>query len=105
VHRSFFNENTPEYVRALLTPESIKEVGLFKCGPIEQLVRKIESGAGVGETDDMALAGILSTQLTHQLFVKDFRRQEPVSSKERIKVCRLTKPLRSNPLCVSQKSP
>jgi asparagine synthase (glutamine-hydrolysing) len=105
VHRSFFNANTPDYVRELLTPESINEVGLFKYGPIEQLVRKIESGAGVGETDDMALAGILSTQLTHQLFVKAFRRREPISAKDRVKVCRLTKSLRSNPLCVSLKSP
>jgi asparagine synthase (glutamine-hydrolysing) len=105
VHRSFFNANTPDYVRELLTPESVKEVGLFKYGPIEQLVRKIESGAGVGETDDMALAGILSTQLTHQLFVKAFKRREPISAKDRVKVCRLTKSLRSNPLCVSQKSP
>jgi asparagine synthase (glutamine-hydrolysing) len=105
VHRSFFNANTPDYVRELLTPESIKEVGLFKHGPIEQLVRKIESGAGVGETDDMALAGILSTQLTHQLFVKAFKRREPISAKDRVKICRLSKSLRSNPLCVSQKSP
>ena len=105
VHRSFFNESSPDYVRELLAPESIKEVGLFKFGPVEQLVRKIESGAGVGETDDMALAGILSTQLTHQLFVKDFKRREPISPKDRVKVCRLNKPLRSNPLCVSQKSP
>jgi len=105
VHRSFFNANTPDYVRELLTPESIKEVGLFKFGPIEQLVRKIESGAGVGETDDMALAGILSTQLTHQLFVKAFKRREPISAKDRVKICRLNKALRSNPLCVSQKSP
>lgn len=105
VHRSFFNANTPDYVRELLTPESIKEVGLFKYGPIEQLVRKIESGAGVGETDDMALAGILSTQLTHQLFVKAFKRREPISAKDRVKICRLNKALRSNPLCVSQKRP
>jgi asparagine synthase (glutamine-hydrolysing) len=106
VHRSFFNANTPDYVRELLTPESIKEFGLFKYGPIEQLVRKIESGAGIGETDDMALAGILSTQLTHQLFVKAFKRREPISAKDRVKVCRLNKPpLRSDPLCVSQKSP
>jgi asparagine synthase (glutamine-hydrolysing) len=105
VHGSFFNANTPDYVRELLTPESIQEVGLFKYGPIEQLVRKIESGAGVGETDDMALAGILSTQLTYQLFVKAFNRREPISAKDRVKVCRLNKPLRSNPLCVSQKSP
>src|ERR1051326_5255236 len=97
VHRSFFNEKTPDYVRDLLTAESIKEVGLFKYGPIEQLVGKIESGVGVGETDDMALAGILSTQLTHQLFVKDFQRREPLSDKDRVKICRLSKSLRSEP--------
>ena len=39
---------------------------------------KIDSGAPVGETDDMALAGILSTQLVHHHFVTNFRRPEPL---------------------------
>jgi asparagine synthase (glutamine-hydrolysing) len=89
VHRSFFNDATPDYVRELLAPAGLQESGFFKNGPVEQLVRKIEGGSPVGETDDMALAGILSTQLTHRLFVKDFRRATPVSGKDRVKVCRL----------------
>ncbi|HWY74128.1 MAG TPA: asparagine synthase (glutamine-hydrolyzing) [Verrucomicrobiae bacterium] len=89
VHRSFFNHATPDYVRELLAPAAIKESGLFKSGPIEQLVNKIQGGSPVGETDDMALAGILSTQLVYQKFVKDFRRPEPLSTTDRVKVCRV----------------
>jgi asparagine synthase (glutamine-hydrolysing) len=89
VHRSFFNHATPDYVRELLAPAAIKEAGMFKSGPIEQLVNKIQGGSPVGETDDMALAGILSTQLVYQKFVKDFRRPDPLSTKDRVKVCRL----------------
>jgi asparagine synthase (glutamine-hydrolysing) len=89
VHRSFFNQATPDYVRVLLAPASLKESGLFKPGPVEQLVNKIRGGSPVGETDDMALAGILSTQLLHQLFIKNFRRPDPLSATDRVKVCRL----------------
>jgi asparagine synthase (glutamine-hydrolysing) len=89
VYRSFFNEATPDYVRELLSPAGIQAAGLFKPGAVEQLVRKIESGAAVGETDDMALAGVLSTQLVHQLFVKNFQRPPPLSANERVKLCRL----------------
>jgi asparagine synthase (glutamine-hydrolysing) len=89
IHRSFFNRSTPDYVRELLTPGAIKAVGLFKPGPIEQLVKKIQSGSPVGETDDMALAGILSTQLVHHHFVSHFSRPEPLSVRDRVKVCQL----------------
>jgi asparagine synthase (glutamine-hydrolysing) len=89
VHKSFFNDATPDYVRELLSPPAVRETGLFKTGPIEQLVAKIDGGAPVGETDDMALVGILSTQLVHQQFVKHFRRPEPLSATDPVKVCRL----------------
>jgi asparagine synthase (glutamine-hydrolysing) len=89
VHRSFFNDSAPDYVRDLLSPDRLKASGLFRAGPIGQLVRKIESGAPIGETDDMALVGILSTQLVDHLFVRNFRRSEPLSANEPVKVCRL----------------
>src|SRR5712675_913629 len=41
VHRSFFNGSTPDYVRELLTPSSLKASGLFKPRPVEQLITKI----------------------------------------------------------------
>jgi asparagine synthase (glutamine-hydrolysing) len=104
IHRSFFNARTPEYVRDLLSPTAIKSAGFFKAGPIEQLTRKIEGGAPVGETDDMALAGILSTQLVHQLFVTDFRKPEALSAKDRVKTVRLNHYIARIPECVSQKT-
>jgi asparagine synthase (glutamine-hydrolysing) len=104
VHRSFFNDAKLDYVHELLSPAAIKASGLFKPDPIEGLVRKIQNGAGVGETDDMALAGILSTQLVHQLFVKNFHRPQPLSSKDSVKVCRPNTEISENKLCNSAKT-
>jgi len=89
IHRSFFNGNTPAYVRELLASPAIKASGLFKQGAVEQLVRKVDSGAPIGETDDMALVGILSAQLLDHYFVRHFHRAEPLGNKDRVKVCLL----------------
>lgn len=90
IHRSFFNQGTPDYVRDLLGTDAVKAAGLFKPNAVEQLVGKIDRGGQLGETDDMALAGILSTQLVHHRFIKDFRRPPPLSEKDRVKVCRVS---------------
>jgi asparagine synthase (glutamine-hydrolysing) len=90
IHRSFFSKQSPEYVRDLLAPASVAECGLFKPAAVEALTKKIEGGGALGETDDMALAGILSSQLCHELFIKNLRRCEPIGPKDRVKVCRLT---------------
>jgi asparagine synthase (glutamine-hydrolysing) len=89
VHRSFFNESTPEYVRDLLSPDSLKAAGFFKPGAVSQLVRKIDGGAALGETDDMALVGILSTQLVHHQFVEHSGRQEPLPIDRLVKIRKL----------------
>jgi asparagine synthase (glutamine-hydrolysing) len=89
IHRGFFNEATPDYVRELLRAPSLKAAGIFKPAPVEALVRKVRSGGALGETDDMALVGVLSTQLLHHLFVREFRRAAPVADKERVKVERV----------------
>jgi hypothetical protein len=49
---------------------------------VAQMVKKVESGKALGETDDMALAGILSTQLVYQQFVADFKLSPPASDSE-----------------------
>ncbi|MDW8308836.1 MAG: asparagine synthase (glutamine-hydrolyzing) [Verrucomicrobiales bacterium] len=87
IHRSFFNDATPDYVRELLAPDALRQTGLFRPAAVTQLVTKIESGAPVGETDDMALAGILSTQLVHHLFVKQHRRPQPLGGRDRLRRC------------------
>jgi len=78
----------PEYVRDLLSPGGIERRGLFDPQATMRLVDKIERGIPVGESDDMALVGILSTQLVHRLFVDDFELRPPVSNGDDVKVCR-----------------
>ena len=87
IHRSFFNDSTAEYLRDLLSPEQIKAVGFFKPAAVTQLVNKIERGMPVGETDDMALAGIISSQLVHHQFVSHFRKAATLGAGEDVKVC------------------
>jgi asparagine synthase (glutamine-hydrolysing) len=78
IHRSFFSQGaTPDYVRELLSRKCLEASGLFKAEAVEQLVQKLDSGKRLGETDDMALAGILSGQLVWQQFVNDFQSHMP----------------------------
>ena len=87
IHRSFFNEATPDYVRELLAPEAISRAGLFQPEPVSQLVRRLAQKSPLGETDDMALAGILSSQLVHHQFIENFRMPPPLDEHDDVKVC------------------
>jgi asparagine synthase (glutamine-hydrolysing) len=88
IHRSFFNEAKLDYVQELLAPENVKAAGLFKASAVSQLVKKIQQGPSIGETDDMALAGILSTQLVHHQFVTHYSMPPPLAEQDDVKVCR-----------------
>jgi len=87
IHRSFFNNATPDYVHELLSPEQIQSAGLFKPAAVSQLVQKIERGMRVSETDNMALAGILSSQLVHRQFVANFNMPPPLTANDDVKIC------------------
>jgi asparagine synthase (glutamine-hydrolysing) len=88
IHRSFFNDRAPDYVRDLLSPEKVRMNGLFDPTAAQLLVRKIDQGQSIGETDDMALAGMISTQLLVDQFITHFRTAPPVSAPDDVKVCR-----------------
>jgi asparagine synthase (glutamine-hydrolysing) len=87
IHRSFFGPGAPDYVHELLSRQQIKATGLFKVEAVSKLVTKLDRGMAVGETDDMALAGILSTQLLCQQFVSSFHFVTPLDPAV-VKVCR-----------------
>jgi asparagine synthase (glutamine-hydrolysing) len=61
----------PELLRELLTPAAISRVGLFRPDSVRRLVAKVEHAGerGVGEIDEMALCGILSTSILHDRFI------------------------------------
>lgn len=88
IHRSFFNENTQDYVHELLSPTWINKTGYFKADAVQQMVDKVSRSGRLSETDDMALAGILSTQLVYKSFVDDFRLAPPLAAPDDVKVCR-----------------
>jgi asparagine synthase (glutamine-hydrolysing) len=86
IHRSFFNEATPDYVRDLLSESSVIASGVFNPMAVRQLVAKLEQGKAVGETDDMALVGVLSTLLVQRRFVSNFTAAPALSGRDDVKV-------------------
>lgn len=87
IHRSFFHPDAPDYISALLSEDALIGSGLFNPKAVNQLVRKAQTGANLGEVDDMAIAGVLSAQLLDRLFVKDFKsRLSTLKPTDRIKV-------------------
>ena len=86
IHRSFFHKNTDRYVEESLAPENVERLGYFKPPAVAQLAAKLKKGVHVGETDDMALVGILSTHLVHERFVANFRADNPLNDRDDVKV-------------------
>ena len=86
IHRCFFDSAPPDYVVELLSKEQIEAAGLFNPLAVDQLVQKIRQNRPISETDDMALAGILSSQLVHAQFVAGFKRAAPLSDVDDVKV-------------------
>ena len=69
--RAFFGPGAPAYVREALSPERVAAAGCFTPRAVERLVAKCERyvDAGLGEGDEMALVGVLSTQLLHEQLI------------------------------------
>jgi asparagine synthase (glutamine-hydrolysing) len=83
---TFLGTNAPAYVSQALSEEKIKQAGVFSPTAVSRLIKKAISGRSLSETDNMALVGILSTQLVHQMFVQQFeeRANVPVQPVSRI---------------------
>lgn len=86
IHRSFFPGERPlSWVADILAPEAISAAGYFNPQAVNSLVRKIKRTGHLGETDDMMLAGLLSTQLVHQQFIANFDPAPPIGVGDDIK--------------------
>ena len=69
ISAAFRGPEAPEYVAALLAPERVAAAGFFNPVAVSRLLAKCRSGAPLRENDDMALVGVLSTQLWHEELV------------------------------------
>jgi asparagine synthase (glutamine-hydrolysing) len=66
---SFFSAHAPSSIDEILSDTSIKEFGIFDPVKVQSLIRKIKNKTNMSEMDQMAIAGILSTQLLCKLFI------------------------------------
>lgn len=81
IHKSFFPDGRPlAWVAELLAPDAIAATGYFNAEAVQSLSNKVQRFGQLGETDDMALVGVLSTQLVHQHFVTDLRQSHTIDA-------------------------
>jgi len=62
--------DAPEYVQQMLSPQAIKAAGYFSPAAVSRLLAKCRAAPRISENDGMALAGVLSTQLWDDQFIR-----------------------------------
>lgn len=67
---SFFGPRPAPYVDQYLSESALREAGLFDPTRVAQLVTKCRKGQRQGFREQMALVGILSTQILYDRFIK-----------------------------------
>ena len=67
----FFAGESFDYVEELLSSSSIQRGGIFNPLAVQKLSEKFKNGRAIGIKDNMALVGILSTQLVLHHFVNN----------------------------------
>ncbi len=74
--QSLFSETNHRLIERWLNPAVVKENGFFNPGKVETLLKKVQTSKNPGEIDNMALIGLLSTQIIHDQFIKNFSDRE-----------------------------
>lgn len=69
ISSSFFGPGAPGFVQEMLSKTRLEDYGIFDAENVSRLVSKIRTGVNISEVDNMAVAGILSTQLLQQQFI------------------------------------
>jgi asparagine synthase (glutamine-hydrolysing) len=69
---SFLSTPSREYIMDLLSEKDINQTDIFAYNAVQKLINKVETSELVTEVENMALAGIVSTQLLyHQYILRD----------------------------------
>jgi asparagine synthase (glutamine-hydrolysing) len=74
ISRCFLGKNSNTYVEDLLSESSLIQSGYFHPGRVSRLLEKCrrQDGFLLSERENMALVGIISTQLLDDMFVRNF---------------------------------
>lgn len=72
VARGLLNEQASGMALEMLSMDQVKIAGLFDVNKVGTLLNKVHKSQQATETEEMALAGILSSQLLHEQFIRNF---------------------------------
>jgi asparagine synthase (glutamine-hydrolysing) len=70
--KSFFGGRIPGYVSELLSEENLNKTGYFNTKAVSALVKKCRHNPVLGFKDNMAIVGVISTLLVHDMFIDNF---------------------------------
>ncbi|MCK4562537.1 MAG: asparagine synthase C-terminal domain-containing protein, partial [Flavobacteriaceae bacterium] len=84
IKSTFMLGSLPEYLKEMLSDKQIKNSGIFNSKHVNLLLVKMKSKKQVSEIDNMALTGILSTQILYDLFVN--RNIDALSEEDLVKL-------------------
>lgn len=65
------SENSENYINDILSEGTLKSYGIFNPTKVRMLINNARGQNSVSEIDQMAIAGILSTQLLNKMFIKE----------------------------------
>jgi len=87
ISRCFWGDTPLDYVEELLSESAIRLKGYFDPRPVSRLLTKCRQQKGhlLSERENMALVGVLSTQLVDHLFIQNFPAY-PVQELEDVKI-------------------
>ena len=68
IRNSFFNNKSFD-LHSVLSEKEINEAGVFNSAKVKLLIQKAEKSQSLSELDNMAIAGIISTQFLHNHFI------------------------------------
>ena len=74
IKESFLTDEAGGYITELLSEKAIRSAGYFDAKKVSLLCKRFSAQAkqAASEVQNMALVGILSTQILHQQFVENF---------------------------------
>jgi asparagine synthase (glutamine-hydrolysing) len=96
--KSFFDGVRYDYVEELLGPERIQRDGIFCASAVHALTRKFKARNAIGIKDNMALVGILSTQILVDQFCLHSTQEDSTPLQALNPNLKIDRPKPANPL-------
>jgi asparagine synthase (glutamine-hydrolysing) len=66
----FFSDDLPEYIRYMVSDEYLERTGLFNGVLVGRLLNKFRNAQQATETENMAIATVMSTQILYNQFIE-----------------------------------